>query len=77
MQAVHMDVPARFEMMLGPAHAADSLALVRIDGEALPPITRRAVRTASEDRRDIEHLPGHGRAPLARNRPRDRRCERG
>ena len=65
------------EMMLGPTPAAGSLALVRMDGEALPPITRRAVRAAIEDRRDIEHLSGHARAPLARDRPRDRRCERG
>lgn len=46
------------DVVLGPVASAGRSGVVRIDGEALPPITQGPTRIAIEDRREIENLTG-------------------
>ena len=63
------------DVVLGPVASAGRSGVVRIDGEALPPITQGPTRIAIEDRREIENLTGGTHAPVVRNRRRARRRE--
>ena len=68
-----LGVVSPVDVVLGPVASGGRSGVVRIDGEALPPITQGGPRMTIEDRREIGELTRGARAPLVRNRPRDRR----
>jgi len=70
-----LGVVSPVDVVLGPLASGGRSGVVRIDGEALPPITQGGPRMTIEDRREIGDLTRGARAPVVRNRPRDRRRE--